>query len=290
MTRINHNMSAYLAVDQLSRNNRGLAKSLERLSTGLRINHASDDVAGIAVSEKMRTQVRGTSMAKRNANDGIAMLQIAEGALSEMTHVLQRMRELAVQSATDTNGTTERAYLNREFQSLMAEVDRIAMGSQYNGITLLDGGSTSFGTLGGSASVLHIGANYATGASGSAIDSLAVHITSATLGALGLSLNTVAVSTGVAALQALNMLDSAINSINSVRSELGATVNRLESALESLQIQEVNMTSAESTIRDTDFAAEMTEMTRNQILVQSATAMLSQANQAPQSILALLQG
>lgn len=290
MTRINHNISAHLAVHQLALNNQGLSKSLERLSTGLRINHGADDVAGIAVSEKMRTQVRGTAVAQRNASDGMAMLQIAEGSLNEITNILQRMRELAVQGANDTIGTVERSYLDREFQSLMAEVDRIAMGSQYNGITLLDGGMTSFGTFGGNSSVLHIGANFATGVAGSSIDSLAVHITPATIGALGLSLNAVAVSTGVASLEALNLLDNAIRSVNAVRSEMGATVNRLESALESLVVAEVNMTSAESTIRDTDFAKEMTEFTRNQILVQSATAMLSQANQAPDSILALLQG
>jgi flagellin len=288
MTRINHNISAFVAVQQLARNNEHLAHSLERLSTGLRINHGSDDVAGIAVSEKMRTQIRGTAVASRNANDGIAMLQIAEGSLNEMTGILQRMRELAVQGANGTYGTTERGYLDREFQSLLSEVDRMALGSQYNGITLLDGGSSSFGATGSTASVLHIGANYNSGGLGVTIDTLEVHISSATLGALGLAVGTVGVSTGLASLNALDMLDGAIRSVNSVRSELGATVNRLESALASLQVQEVNMTSAESSIRDTDFASEMTEMTRNQILVQSATSMLAQANQTPQSILSLL--
>ncbi len=287
MTRINHNISAFVAVHQLAKNNANLSNSLERLSTGLRINHGSDDVAGIAVSEKLRSQVRGTAVAQRNASDGIAMLQIAEGSLNEMTQILQRLRELAVQGANDTYGTIERSYIDREFQSLMAEMNRIAMGSQYNGITLLDGAANSFGATGGTSSVLHIGANYTTGL-GNSIDSLQVHISPATLGALGLSLGSVAVTTGTAAMAALSLLDLAIHSVNAVRSEMGAVVNRLESALQALTVQEVNMTSAESTIRDADFAKEMTELTRNQILVQSATAMLSQANQAPQSILALL--
>jgi len=290
MTRINHNISAFIAVDQLARNNRGLAFSLQRLSTGMRINRSSDDVAGLAVSEKLRTQIRGTTVAERNANDGIAMLQIAEGSLSEMTNILQRLRELAVQGANGTYGSVERSYLDREFQSLLEEVNRIALSSQYNGITLLDGGMASFGSTGSTSSVLHIGANFDANGLGTSIDTLQVHISPATLGSLGLSIGAVAVSTGSSALTALDLLDHAIRSVNAVRSELGATVNRLESALQSLQTQEVNMTSAESTIRDTDFAKEMTEMTRNQILVQSATAMLSQANQTPQSILSLLQG
>ena len=167
MTRINHNINAMITTSALRRNNDNLAVSLERLSTGLRINRAADDVAGLSVSEQMRTQVRGTSAATRNAGDGIALLNIAEGALNEVSAILQRMRELAIQADNDTFATTERGYLDQEFQSLIEEIQRISLSTQYNGMTLLDGGPNSFGTVGGANSVLHVGANF----NGGSIDS-----------------------------------------------------------------------------------------------------------------------
>ena len=288
MSRINHNITAMITTGSLRQNDAGLAASLERLSTGLRINRASDDVAGLSVSEKIRTQVRGTNIAMRNAGDGIALLNIAEGACNEVSAILQRMRELAIQSDNDTFSTTERSYLNQEFQSLMSEIQRISMSTQYNGMTLLDGVQGSFGTTGGNNSILHIGANFNGGNVLGTIDTLAVNIQPLTLGALGMAETLSSISTRDGAFNAIALVDSAIKSVSTVRSNLGAITNRLDHAIKNLEIQAVNMTSAESTIRDVDFAKEMTEFTRNQILSQSATSMLSQANQAPQRVLELL--
>ncbi len=289
MTRINHNITAMMTSSSLNQNNTNLSKSLERLSTGLRINKASDDVAGLSVSEKIRTQVRGTAAAARNADDGIALLNIAEGACNETSAILQRMRELAIQADNDTFSTVERGYLNQEFQSLMEEIQRISLSTQYNGMTLLDGGPSSFGTFGGSNSILHIGANFNGGNVLGTIDTLPVNISSMTLGALGLQQTLSSITSRDAAFSSIALVDAAIRSVSSVRSNLGAIINRLDHAVKNLTVQETNMQSAESAIRDVDFAKEMTEFTRNQILVQSATSMLSQANQAPQSVLKLLQ-
>lgn len=288
MTRINHNINAMVTTSALARNNSGLATSLERLSTGLRINRAADDVAGLSVSEKMRTQVRGTAAASRNASDGVALLNIAEGALNEVSAILQRMRELAIQSDNDTFATIERGYLNQEFQSLMEEIQRIALSTQYNGMTLLDGGPSSFGTNGGANSILHVGANFNAGDILGTIDTLPVRIYPVTIGALGLGANLASITSRDGAFSAIGTIDGAIKSVSMARSGLGAIINRLEHAVKNLEIQETNMQSAESTIRDVDFAKEMTEFTRNQILTQSATAMLSQANQTPQQVLSLL--
>ncbi len=290
MTRINHNITAMVTTSSLDRNNTNLTKSLERLSTGLRINRASDDVAGLSVSEKIRTQVRGTAAAARNAEDGTALLNIAEGACNEVSTILQRMRELAIQADNDTFSTTERGYVDQEFQSLMQEIQRIALSTQYNGMTLLDGASTSFGSLGGANSVLHIGANFNGGDILGTIDTLPVHIQPITLGALGMQQTLTSLTTRSGAFSAIGIVDDAIRSVSTVRSSLGAVINRLDHAVANLHIQETNMTSAESAIRDVDFAKEMTEFTRNQILVQSATSMLAQANQAPQGVLQLLKG
>ena len=289
MTRINHNINAMITTSALRQNNGSLATSLQRLSTGLRINRAADDAAGLSVSEKIRTQVRGTGAAARNAGDGIALLNIAEGALNEVSAILQRMRELAVQADNDTFATTERGYLDQEFQSLMSEIQRIALSTQYNGMTLLDGEASSFGTLGGANSVLHVGANFNGGNILGTIDTLPVRIYPVTLGALGLGTDMSSLTSRAAAFSAIATIDSAIRSVSMARSGLGAIINRLEHAVKNLDIQETNMQSAESTIRDVDFAKEMTEFTRNQILTQSATSMLGQANQTPRQVLELLQ-
>jgi flagellin len=272
----------------LAQNTEGLNASLQRLSTGLRINRAADDVAGLSVSEKIRSQIRGTAMAIRNANDGTALLNIAEGACSEVSDMLQRMRELAVQSDNDTFSTVERGYMDQEFQSLMQEIQRISQSTQYNGMTLLDGASGSFGALGGTASILQIGANFNGGNFLGTIDTLPVNIQPITLGALGIPPNLTSITSRTGAFAAISAVDQAIRSVSMVRSSLGAVINRLDHAVKNLQVQDTNMTSAESAIRDVDFAQEMTEFTRNQILTQSATSMLAQANQAPQHILELL--
>ena len=281
--RINHNISAMIGQGALSTQQTSLGKSLEKLSTGLRINRASDDAAGLSVSESLRAKVRGMERAKSNAEDGIALVQIAEGATGEINNILQRMRELSIQSSTDTMTTTERSYTDKEFGQLMNEITRIANSASYNGMTLLDGQSGSFGVSGGAASVLHIGSG-----SSSTTDRLSITVNAMTLGALGLNATTTSVSTAAGALSSLSLIDTAIKSVNTMRSDMGAYVNRLEFAISNLGNQIYNTQDAESRIRDVDFAKETTEFTRAQILTQSATSMLAQANQVPQGVLSLL--
>ncbi|MDB5104326.1 MAG: hag [Fibrobacteres bacterium] len=283
--RINHNISSMIGQSALGMQTGALSKSLEKLSTGLRINRASDDAAGLSVSESLRSKIRGMDRARSNSEDGIALLQIAEGATGEVNNILQRLRELAIQSASDTMTTTERTYINKEFGQLMNEITRISNSASYNGMTLLDGAAGSFGVSGGQASVLHIGAG-----SSVSVDRISITVGSMTLGALGLNATTTSVSTAATALAALSAIDVAVRSVNTVRSDMGAYVNRLEFAISNLGNQIYNTQDAESRIRDVDFAKETTEFTRAQILTQSATSMLAQANQVPQGILALLKG
>ena len=281
--RINHNIGSMIGQGALNTQQVSLGKSLEKLSTGLRINRASDDAAGLSVSESLRSKVRGMDRAKSNAEDGIALVQIAEGATGEINNILQRMRELAIQSSTDTMTTTERSYTNKEFGQLMNEITRISSSASYNGMTLLDGQSGSFGVSGGGASVLHIGSG-----SSASVDRLSITVNAMTLGAIGLNATSTSVSTSVVALSALSLIDTAIKSVNTMRSDMGAYVNRLEFAISNLSNQIYNTQDAESRIRDVDFAKETTEFTRSQILTQSATSMLAQANQVPQGVLNLL--
>ena len=291
--RINHNIAAMVAQNSGRVTNSGLQKSLEKLSTGLRINRASDDAAGLSVSEQLRTQVRGLQTAQSNANDGIALLQIAEGAANEISSILQRMRELAIQSSNDTLTSVERSYTDQEFQALMTEIQRISQATQYNGMTLLDGEANSFGVSGGP-SVLHIGANNNNNNVSGTIDNIRVGLDSLTLGALGITLSAsngasaTAVTTQAAAFSAIENIDVAIKSVNNMRSDMGAYINRLDQAINNIANQAFNTQDAESRIRDVDFATETTRFTKNQILSQSATAMLAQANAVPQSVLQLL--
>lgn len=283
--RINHNISAMIT--QSARNNAtaGQSSSLEKLSTGLRINRASDDAAGLSVSEQLRTQIKGLGRAKSNAQDGIALLQIAEGAANEQSAILQRMRELSIQSSNDTLTSTDRSYLDQEFTALVNEVDRISRTTQYNGQTLIDGGSTSFGGTNSASSVLHIGANDVVGT-----DTMTIQIDGLSASALSLTGSglSVGVSTQASSLAAIGTIDTAIKSINNMRSDVGAYVNRLEHAINNMDNQEFNTQDAESRIRDVDFAAESTKFTKNQILVQSSTSMLAQANQVPNGVMSLL--
>src|SRR3954468_15318838 len=200
--RINHNISSMIGQGALATQQSSLAKSLEKLSTGMRINRASDDAAGLSVSESMRSRIRGMGRAKTNAEDGIALVQIAEGATGEINNILQRMRELSIQSSTDTMTTTERSYTQKEFGQLMSEVTRISNSASYNGMTLLDGQAGSFGVSGGQASVLHIGAG-----SSASVDRISITITAMTLGALGMNAVTTSVSTSASALAALTAID-----------------------------------------------------------------------------------
>ncbi len=286
--RINHNISSMTTRGALFSANRATAKNLEKLSTGLRINRASDDAAGLSISENLRAQVKGTNQAKKNALDGISLLNIAEGAANEVTAMLQRMRELAVQSSSDTLTDTERAFTNQEFAQLREEIDRIAEVTNFNGQKLLSNASTSrFGSgAPGSTqgSVLWIDANSEVGN-----DSLTITIATLTTDSNGLSLSDDSLSSQTAAVAAITELDSAISSVNEMRSDLGSWVNRLESTVNNLTVSNTNQQAAESQIRDVDFAAESSEFTKNQILTQSANAMLSQANQSTQGVLQLLQ-
>ena len=285
--RINHNISSMITQGALYQVNTDMSKMLQQLSTGLRINSASDDAAGLGISENLTTQVNGTAQANRNAQDGIAALTIAEGAGNEISSILQRMRELAVQSSNDTLTSTERSYTESEFQALTNEIDRIAKVTNYNRQELLSSTAARFGN-GAAGSVLWVDANDKVGT-----DSITITIDTLTTSALSLS-NAAGVSqthltTQVAAVSAISALDDAINSVNTMRSDMGAYINRLEHAINNLAISNTNQQSAESLIRDVDFANETSQFTRNQILTQSATAMLAQANQLPQSVLTLLQ-
>lgn len=284
--RINHNISAMITQSARNTAMSEQGKSLEKLSTGLRINRASDDAAGLSVSEQLRTQIKGMNRAKSNAQDGVALLQIAEGAANETSAMLQRMRELAVQSSNDTLTSTDRSYLDQEFKALTNEIDRISKTTNYNGQTLITGSAKSFGA--GSSSVLHIGANDVVG-----VDTMTIKIDGISASALGLTGGSakgavVGVSTHASALAAIAKIDTAIKSVNKMRSDMGAYVNRLDHAINNLSNQEFNSQDAESRIRDVDFADESTKFSRNQILTQSATSMLSQANQVPQGVMGLL--
>jgi flagellin len=281
--RINHNISSMVTQSSLAKADRGMSSSLEKLSTGLRVNRASDDAAGLAVSERLRTQIRGLGRAKMNAQDGIALLQIAEGACNEIDDILQRQRELAVQASNDTFTSTDRSYLNLEFKQLSDEIDRITQSAQYNTMTLLDG--TGFGA-GAAGSILHIGANSGTS---SRINVTLGSISTGTLGMSTSGTNAVGLSNQIIATTTLSRVDTALNTVNNLRATLGSVINRLEHTINNIANQEFNTQDAESRIRDVDFAYETTQFTRNQILVQSSTSMLSQANQKPQSVLSLLQ-
>jgi flagellin len=293
--RINHNISSMVTQNSLFKVNRDMATSLERLSTGLKINRASDDAAGLGVSENLRTQVRGTAQATRNAQDGIMAINIAEGAANEISEVLQRMRELAVQAANDTLTSKERAYTDQEYQSLVLEINRIAEVTNYNGMKLLSStGSTrndrfGLGGTGGTGSSLWVDANdqYGSDSVTITIDTLtAGHLGSGGTGANGL--DTTLLTSQTLAVAAITRLDASIDSVNTMRSNMGAFINRLDHAINNLQVSNTNQQSAESLIRDVDFANETARFTRNQILTQSGTAMLAQANQLPQSVLQLL--
>jgi flagellin len=283
--RINHNISAMITQSSLYSVGQDMAKSLERLSTGLRINRASDDAAGLGVSENLRTQVNGTAQANRNAQDGIAALTIAEGAGNEVSAILQRMRELAVQTSNDTLTSVERAYSQQEFGALINEIDRISNVTNYNKQLLISSSAGRFGAVGmnGAQSTLWVDAN-----SRSGVDSITISIATLTTGTTGLNIATQNLTTQTDSTSAISSLDTAINSVNTMRSDIGAYINRLEHAINNLNISNTNQQSAESLIRDVDFAQETSKYTRNQILMQSGTAMLAQANAVPQSVLQLL--
>ncbi len=275
--RINHNIMALNAYRQLSINNTGVQKSLEKLSSGLRINRAGDDAAGLAISEKMRGQIRGLEQASRNAQDAISLIQTAEGALNETHAILQRMRELVVQAGNlGTNQSEDLQAIQDEISALIDEIDGIAQRTQFNTKNLLDG------TYSG---VFQIGANEG--------QQLTLTISAMTASSLGVSTDTINIISfangGASAVNAaISAIDAAINTVSSQRSKLGATQNRLEHTIKNLDNAAENLTAAESRIRDVDMAKEMMEFTKMNILSQAAQAMLAQANMQPQAVLQLL--
>ncbi len=267
--RINTNVPSLNAARVLRRSTLDLNKTLERLSSGLRVNRAADDAAGLAIAEAFRSIVRGSNVAQRNAQDGISLVQTAEGALSETTNILQRIRELAVQAANGTQSDNNRAAINTEVQQLLAQIDKIAVDTEFNGIYVLSASQTI---------TLQVGAF-----SGQV---MAIAVTGAKTN--DLAVNAVNVSTMAGAVSALSLVDNALRSVNSLRATLGAYQNRLEFTINTLAIQEENSASSESAIRDADIAQETIRFTRNQILVNAGTSVLAQSNVVPQTALQLL--
>lgn len=268
---INHNLGAMNAQRNMNINSNNASKSMEKLSSGLRINRAGDDAAGLSISEKMRAQIRGLDQAATNAEDGISMIQTAEGALNETHSILQRMRELAVQASNDTNVTEDREAIQAEIDSLIDEVDRISTDTEFNTQKLLNGSVTTI--------TLQVGAN-----SGQHIS-----ISLQNMGAASLSIGSLTVSSNSFANAAITLLDGALKEVSKQRSSFGAIQNRLEHTINNLNTASENLTAAESRIRDTDMAKEMSEYSKNNILQQASQAMLAQAKSAPQSVLQLLQ-
>ena len=271
--RVNTNIASLNAQRNLSNTTSRLQRSLERLSSGLRVNRAADDAAGLAISEGFRAEIRSLEQAQRNALDGVSLVQIAEGALDETGRLLIRMRELAVQAANGTLGSSERTALDNEFQDLIAEIDRIAAVTNFNGIAPLADSSTSI--------TLQVGIN------GTSADTITISGVTATASAIGVQ--SLSLSAAATAQSALATLDSAISQVASLRATFGTVQNRIESTIRSLAIAIENTSAAESRIRDVDVAAETANLTRNQVLQQAGVAVLAQANLSTSIALQLLQ-
>jgi len=281
---VNTNLPSLIAQRNLLNNSTKVNKSMEKLSSGLRINRASDDAAGLSISETLRTQIRGNKQAIANAQDGINILQVAEGGLSVVAENLQRIRELTVQGANDTNATNERTAIAQEIAQRMLDIDRIATTLKFNTVTLLDGSAANF--------TLQIGANSVASENTLIIGNA---LLSSTCSALSMNINSITVAaggylnSGSTARTFLATVSNAIAQLQGTRGLIGAYQNRLESTVESLTIAMENITATESKIRDLDIAEESANMTKNQILQQAALGVLAQANQAPTLALTLLQ-
>lgn len=290
---INTNVMSLNAQRNLASNSVNLATSIQRLSSGLRVNSAKDDAAGLAIAERMNAQVRGMNVAIRNANDAISLAQTAEGALGKIGDALQRMRELAVQSANATNSSSDRTSLDAEFAQLQSEITRLVDGTTFNGTALFTG-STSFSFQVGAGTTpndtVSVSRNQLSGGTAGTSGSLSASDSAATV--LATVTNTTSGSdiaaSATAAQNAIKDIDIALDKINSERANYGAAQNRFQSIISNLQISAENVSAARSRIMDADFAKETAELTRTQILAQAGTAMLAQANQVPQSVLGLL--
>ena len=266
---INTNVSAIRAQQALGVNNRSMTNAMQQLSTGKRINSAADDAAGLALGESMTSSIRGLNVAVRNVNDAVNMMQTAEGAMVEQSNMLQRMRELAVQSASETYSSNQRSYLDTEFQALVTQIGSIASQTTWNGTDLMSS-TTTF--------------SFQAGASSG--QTISVVITEMSTSSLGISSSSIT-STAIAS-TTIATLDTAINSINSQRASIGAGINQMTYAADSMTNAAANAAASRSTVMDTDYATASTQLAKGQIIQQAATAMLAQANQQPQSVLALL--
>ena len=286
MAVVNTNVNASIAQNALVRNDRSMNTAMERLSTGQRINSASDDAAGLAIGSRMTSQIRGLEAGIRNANDAISMVATADGALIEVTNMLQRMRELALQASNGTTTSADRSYLSSEYANLLAEIDRIAENTQWNGNTILNHITTASSTF-----KYQVGAN-----GGQTIDVNFGNMTDTVSGVfteLKASHNVITSTTTASAItqgsSAVVALDSAITAVNSQRATFGAAMNQLTYAVDNLSNVKVNAEASRSRIMDVDYAVETSELARTQIISQAGTAMLAQANQLPQTVLSLLQ-
>ena len=305
MATINTNMAANIAANSLTRNERSMTSTMERLSTGIRINSAKDDAAGLAISSKMTSQIRGLNQAVRNANDAISMIQVAEGALKEVTNMFQRMRELAIQASSDSNTANDRTALNNEFTQLRDEISRIAVNTEWNGAALFSQGGTAVEkkfqiganadqTITVTLSNFNAGTTAYTDAAGSAVakvDATAGGLFAAVDtdgGTTDANITTLDITDRTNASEVMYAMDDAVGLVNDERAALGASMSRLEFAADNLQNVAQNSAAARSRVLDADYASETTELARTQIIQQAGMAMLSQANQQAQSVLALL--
>lgn len=274
--RINTNVASLNAQRNLRQTRLATEKTLEKLSSGQRINRAGDDAAGLAISENLKAQVRGLRQADRNAQDGISLVQIAEGALSEISNILIRLRELAVQASSDTIGSTERKFLNVEFEQLTSEIDRIASSTEFNRVPLLNGTGAVFD--------IQIGTR-----NDPISDRLTFDASSADVNIAALGLNLASVADKISAQNSLSSIDQAIISVSGIRADFGALQNRLQSTINNIAISIENLSAANSRVRDTDVAEATAELTKNNILVRAGTSVLAQANQTPVAALKLIE-
>ena len=278
MTVINTNVSATYSQNAMKTNARSMSTAMEQLSTGARVNSAKDDAAGLAIGQNMTSQIRGLNMAVRNVNDGINMMQTAEGAMVEQTNMLQRMRELAVQAMNGTYSNVQRGYLNKEFTQLKDQIGQIATDTMWNDQPLLDG-------TGGLSGKFTYQAGQGSG------QTISVTVGEMTVTGLGLASGAgVSIGSGDAAAASLNVISEALEKINLQRAEIGAGINRMAYAADNLTNIASNQTQSRSSIMDTDYALATTQLAKTQIIQQAATAMLAQANQQPQAVMALLKG
>jgi flagellin len=272
------NVASLNAQRNLATTQSSLAASIGRLSSGMRINTASDDAAGLGISENLKANIRSLAQAQRNTNDAVSMSQVAEGGMNEMTGIVGRMRELAVQSANQTLGGTERGYIQTEFTQLQSEINRLGAVTEFNGTKLLDGSAST-------------GLNFQVGIQNTSNDRLAMSITkltTSTLGSTSLHIASASLSTATNAQNAIGAFDKAIQQLSSARAKVGAVQNRMQITISNLATSQENLTAANSRIRDVDVASETANLTKSQILSQAGVAVLSQANQLPQSALSLL--